>query len=31
MIPGAQNMETGSNTLATAENEYGDAKHENET
>jgi hypothetical protein len=29
--PGAQNMKTGSDALGIAENEYGDAKHENGT
>jgi hypothetical protein len=31
MIPGAQNMKKGPDALGTAENEYGRAKHDNET
>jgi hypothetical protein len=31
MSTGTQNMKTGPDALATAENEYGDAKYENMT
>jgi rRNA processing protein Gar1 len=31
MSPGAQKVKTGRDALGTAENEYGSAKHENES